>query len=139
MAEHNGEEGIWRTVGGRRIFIEDGEDLATAMKKSGKFKKTEESEVSKPRSEEEELQDVMDKIKDEMELQDLHSYDIKSNDTDEMIFFIEEAVTPIVNNSNLSENKKKEIIGFMKMDVYDNKKWSIKSGVKTIRDWYKIK
>lgn len=30
--------GVWRTVGGRRIFIKDGEDLASAMKKSGKFK-----------------------------------------------------------------------------------------------------
>ena len=29
--------GFWRTVGGRRIFIKDGEDLATAMKNSGKF------------------------------------------------------------------------------------------------------
>lgn len=29
--------GVWRTVGGRRIFIKDGEDLETAMKKSGKF------------------------------------------------------------------------------------------------------
>ena len=32
------ENGVWRTVGGRRIFIKDGEDLATAMKRSGKFK-----------------------------------------------------------------------------------------------------
>ena len=31
--------GVWRTVGGRRIFIKDGEDLATAMKNSGKFNK----------------------------------------------------------------------------------------------------
>lgn len=30
--------GVWRTVGGRRIFIKDGEDLATAMKNSGKFR-----------------------------------------------------------------------------------------------------
>ena len=30
--------GVWRTVGGRRILIKDGEDLETAMKKSGKFK-----------------------------------------------------------------------------------------------------
>lgn len=29
--------GIWRTVGGRRIFIKNGKDLATAMKESGKF------------------------------------------------------------------------------------------------------
>ena len=31
--------GVWRTVGGRRIFIKDGEDLETAMKNSGKFDK----------------------------------------------------------------------------------------------------
>lgn len=30
--------GVWRTVGGRRVFIKDGEDLQTAMKNSGKFK-----------------------------------------------------------------------------------------------------
>ena len=30
--------GVWRTVGGRRIFIKDGEDLKTAMDRSGKFK-----------------------------------------------------------------------------------------------------
>ena len=33
------EGGIWRTIGGRRVFIKDGEDLATAMKNSGKFEK----------------------------------------------------------------------------------------------------
>ena len=26
------ENGVWRTVGGRRIFIKDGQDLASAMK-----------------------------------------------------------------------------------------------------------
>lgn len=29
--------GVWRTVGGRRIFIKDGQDLETAMAESGKF------------------------------------------------------------------------------------------------------
>lgn len=29
--------GIWRTIGGRKVFIKDGQDLATAMKESGKF------------------------------------------------------------------------------------------------------
>ena len=33
--------GVWRTIGGKRVFIKDGEDLKTAMKKSGKFKKNE--------------------------------------------------------------------------------------------------
>lgn len=31
--------GVWRTVGGRRIFIKDGQDLTSAMKESGKFNK----------------------------------------------------------------------------------------------------
>lgn len=34
--------GVWRTVGGRRIFIKDGEDLKTAMKNSGKFNRKKE-------------------------------------------------------------------------------------------------
>jgi len=32
------EGGVWRTIGGRRVFIKDGQDLASAMKESGKFK-----------------------------------------------------------------------------------------------------
>lgn len=31
-------DGIWRTVGGKHIFIKNGENLSSAMKKSGKFK-----------------------------------------------------------------------------------------------------
>ncbi len=31
------ENGVWRTVGGRRIFIKEGQNLVSAMKKSGKF------------------------------------------------------------------------------------------------------
>lgn len=38
MEKFDTSEGKWRTVGGRRIFIRDGEDLASAMKRSGKFK-----------------------------------------------------------------------------------------------------
>lgn len=34
------ENGVWRTVGGRRIFIKEGQDLASAMKESGKFSKS---------------------------------------------------------------------------------------------------
>ena len=32
------EDGVWRTVSGRRIFIKDGQSLTDAMKESGKFK-----------------------------------------------------------------------------------------------------
>lgn len=34
----NGKAGVWRTVGGRRIFIANGQSLKDAMKASGKFK-----------------------------------------------------------------------------------------------------
>ena len=85
-----------------------------------------------------ELKRVLDEIKWEMENQDKHCYDIRSNDTDEMMFFIEEVVKPIVNASSLDENKKKQIIGYMIMDINDNKRWSIRTGVKTIRQWYKV-
>lgn len=37
MANDTG--GVWRTVGGRRIFIKTGQSLSSAMKESGKFKK----------------------------------------------------------------------------------------------------
>jgi hypothetical protein len=33
------EDGVWRTVGGRRIFIKEGQSLTDAMKDSKKFNK----------------------------------------------------------------------------------------------------
>lgn len=36
---YDDEDGVWRTIGGRRIFIKEGQDLASAMKESGKFTK----------------------------------------------------------------------------------------------------
>lgn len=130
----------WVTLPGRGpVKIKTTNEYMNNLIRSGAKYKLDKKENKKLSQEEQELRIVMDNILDEMKNQELHNYDIKSNDTDEMMFFIDEAVTPIVNNSNLSEQKKKEIIGFMKMDVNDNKRWSIKTGVNTIRDWYKIK
>lgn len=39
--------GVWRTIGGRRVFIKDGQDLASAMKESGKFTKNTETNTLK--------------------------------------------------------------------------------------------
>ncbi len=36
--KYDDEDGVWRTVGGRRIFIRNGQALSDAMKESGKFK-----------------------------------------------------------------------------------------------------
>ena len=33
------ENGVWRTIGGRRVFIRNGESLPSAMKRSGKFER----------------------------------------------------------------------------------------------------
>ena len=41
------DEGVWRTVGGRRIFIREGQSLESAMKESGKFKSTKNSPSDK--------------------------------------------------------------------------------------------
>ena len=38
--------GVWRTIGGRRVFIKDGQDLASAMRESGKFKSNEKAKDS---------------------------------------------------------------------------------------------
>ena len=37
MATFNGKDGVWRTVGGRHIFIANGQSLKDAMRASGKF------------------------------------------------------------------------------------------------------
>ena len=39
MATYDDIGGVWRTIGGRRVFIKNGQDLPTAMKESGKFGK----------------------------------------------------------------------------------------------------
>lgn len=60
--------GVWRTVGGRRIFIKDGEDLETAMKESGKFKKSEIKDKDKDKNKKEDVKEKEtnneDKIKE---------------------------------------------------------------------------
>lgn len=64
--------GVWRTVGGRRIFIKDGQDLSSAMKESGKFKTTtkanEDVETGKNTSEKQNYSKMSDQeLRDELE------------------------------------------------------------------------
>lgn len=42
----NNDNGIWRTVGGRRIFIKTGQSLSEAMKESGKFPSQKDNEYA---------------------------------------------------------------------------------------------
>ena len=38
MEKFNEDDGVWRTISGRKVFIRDGESLSSAMSRSGKFK-----------------------------------------------------------------------------------------------------
>ena len=64
MAE---EKGVWRTVRGRRIFIREGEDLASAMEKSGKFK----NELKKENKDKELSESFTNRIKTQKQLKEL--------------------------------------------------------------------
>ena len=46
-----GHEGVWRTIRGRRVFIRDGEELGSAMARSGKFKNLKREDVVKGKQE----------------------------------------------------------------------------------------
>jgi len=68
-------DGVWRTVGGRRIFIKNGQDLASAMKESGKFKSVKDREHQKKKIENEiERHSYSDKEKKEKE-EEYDAYD----------------------------------------------------------------
>lgn len=42
--KYDDADGVWRTIGGRRVFIRTGQSLSDAMKESGKFKKKNDKE-----------------------------------------------------------------------------------------------
>ena len=56
------EDGVWRTVGGRRVFIKKGQDLATAMKESGKFKDKTNEQIKKVETLESKKDELENKI-----------------------------------------------------------------------------
>ena len=61
------ENGVWRTVGGRRIFIKDGQDLASAMKESGKFSKKENKNSETKAKEYKTLEEQIEYVKQDEE------------------------------------------------------------------------
>lgn len=69
MAKKNfdDEDGVWRTIGGRKVFIRNGQNLADAMKESGKFKsakKQEDKQEHKEEIKEQPKDEIKDKKKD---------------------------------------------------------------------------
>lgn len=56
-------DGVWRTIGGRRVFIKTGQNLSSAMEESGKFPKTKSGHIKR--------EDVV-KAKQELHNRELH-------------------------------------------------------------------
>ena len=64
MATYNDEEGVWRTIGGRRVFIRTGQSLSDAMKESGKFSRVSKNQELYKKLEEEKEPKLSDSQKE---------------------------------------------------------------------------
>ena len=73
--KYDKEEGVWRTIGGRRVFIRTGQSLSDAMKESGKFNKA--SDVSRN-----EYQDRKAELKRDNLRNQWHEADLKAHKED---------------------------------------------------------
>ena len=80
-----GATGVFRTVGGRRIFIKEGQDLASAMKESGKFKSKEQK--SKKMTDEEKQKEI-ERLEKEIEKTSI--FDPKRKDLRDRKYMLEE-------------------------------------------------
>lgn len=129
--------GVWRTIGGRRVFIKDGQDLETAMAESGKF----DNIINKNKLKKE--------LKEALEYKPIH-YKIK-NVTKEYLDKAKPNQGKITKDDNFKDNEhkhEKEVVQFIyskfggnfhhiqEIDKtegkkypdfkWDNKKWEIK-------------
>lgn len=68
-------DGVWRTVGGRRIFIANGQSLSDAMAKSGKFKssKTKKSKSKLNQKQQSQVREVVKEMVDTLRKRDGYS------------------------------------------------------------------
>ena len=69
--KYDESDGVWRTVGGRRIFIKTGQSLESAMKESGKFKNK--SKAEKMNETMDKRQKIIEKL--DKETEELEEYD----------------------------------------------------------------
>jgi chromosome segregation ATPase len=66
------EDGVWRTVGGRRIFIKEGQSLSDAMRNSGKFEEKDvktklKKQFDKNKEKQSDNQEKIEKLEKELE------------------------------------------------------------------------
>lgn len=135
--------GVWRTVGGRRIFIKDGEDLATAMKNSGKFKKNEiknekDDKKAKTKLTDEEKEEKIRKLQEEFEKTSL--FDPKKAELRDKINMLEEdfegtleeyrAKKETDKRARIKSRKEKENIKEQKIKEIEEKRKQLEKDIK---------
>ena len=115
------EKGVWRTIGGRRVFIKEGQDLASAMKESGKFKS-----ASKGGAKKESAQSVTD---EELKAK----YDELRKDRKGLVYNLEEGYLKDLSNEEKLAKLNKEL------DDINNQKENIKKIDKEAMDYQREK
>ena len=102
------DEGVWRTIGGRKVFIKTGQSLSDAMKESGKFNKASDIKREKYQTLKDEFaleNKINEKIKKDPEYKDL-DYDEETYELDRRL---ETRYNPKEYTGNLSDLKGKHI------------------------------
>lgn len=100
--------GVWRTIGGRRIFIKDGQSLTEAMKESGKFQKYSKAIDSV-------LENVnkygisSEKVREAIANRDKELNKLFKNEEDKKSYA---EIKKIINNNEIPEKVKDEILKF---------------------------
>lgn len=63
--DYDKEDGVWRTIGGRKVFIRNGQSLSDAMKESGKFSRVQKNQelYKKVDEENKKIDELLDKNK----------------------------------------------------------------------------
>lgn len=119
--KYDNEDGVWRTIGGRRIFIKNGQDLASAMRESGKFKS-----ASKGTAKKESTQSVTD---EELKAK----YDELRKDRKGLVYNLEEGYLKDLSNEEKLAKLNKEL------DDINNQKENIKKIDKEAMDYQREK
>lgn len=65
--KYDESEGVWRTIGGRRVFIREGQSLEDAMRESGKFKSAKKKEKLTNSDEDKEIKGRMEELQREID------------------------------------------------------------------------
>lgn len=109
------DDGVWRTVAGRRIFIKEGQSLTEAMKNSGKFKTDNlQAKLKKQLKAKEDLQEKkedLNKKLNDLEYEDLNNLFNKTQD-----FEIRQTIMDKMQEKNVVKFGK-EIMGLDMKDI----------------------